>query len=208
MRLSTAITAGVIVLISSAAMGDLVNPDFSGGTAAVEAAWDITGTNWTIASDYYGNSSDVLKLTSDGAGDEWDSFWVSQATEEAGGYYVPANTDRLWFDAAVEYTTLLPPTAEVHVSYNYTYNNSTHEWEYLEEYISISDSTWQRREILLPNIDPTTDEVYVEIMFTSVGTDFENSSTGYFDNFQFVPEPTSILITALGGLAILRRKKN
>jgi hypothetical protein len=224
--MKTGMLAGILTMAFWGQAGaNIVNGDFEAPTDL--AHWVAVGI---------GDPGDVLAEEITGPSDElhmmaansytWDGDDWLLSEEEIGSIaiannpsdyqlFAPAGTDALSFDARVAVASIAGDELErllVEVAYNFdgaVFGASQSLW--------LGEEDWTRHSLSLPGLDTSKQmniSVYARGGDGLTGQDgVEPGATtnviaeGWFDNFAFVPEPASMLVLAVGGCAMLLRRK-
>jgi PEP-CTERM motif-containing protein len=192
------------------ASGDIVNGSFDTGTTYgwMVLPFSITAYNVMDITE----SSKVLMLDASNTFNEEDapeqpesSLTVVQPDGiVASSLYAPAGTNAMEFYAKAVVVGTTWPTMDVQV--NYTDLSSVSQTA--SHIIAESNAGWQLRTIDLTGIDTSQSVSFQIRVINDQDPDGGLSqSIGYYDDFAFVPEPATMTLLALGGIAMLRRRR-
>jgi len=211
--------ASVLVLLAGPVSADLYNGHFTEGVDGLDG-WDATpfvlqGQASQQVGSYnpYGTSlPHVLKIDAwNDAGETAFSASTSQyiVVPDGEGMFVPAGTSALSFYGAGE---AVVPTGgswpEISVSVTYTDTLGTPRTDFYD--VTEGDSAWRLRTLsLLSPLDPyQIVVVQMTLSGDSVPAGETLTATGYFDDFNFIPEPATMTALGLGAvLGLLRRRR-
>jgi hypothetical protein len=129
--------------------------------------------------------------------------------------YAPSGTTALSFDAKVAIASIAGDDAErilVEVSYNFDggmFGSTESLW--------LAEGDWAQQSMSLPGLD-TSKKMNITVYARSgdgltgeagieQGQTADLIAEGWFDNFAFVPEPASMLLLAVGGCAMVLRRR-
>ena len=212
------LAAGVVGLFFSGARGELYNGDFSSGLDS----WDVS---LVVDESYpgYGIAEVTaeqlhLKAVNNYLWDEPSADWLMQESDltwmtvsQLGT--VPAGASGFYFDGLATITggpASEELTAEAYVQVTLFYNDfaASRSWKLY------ASQPWTSFGEALPDLAPGS--MFDVIISAQSGLDYDYAEAGHdyhisvestLDNVSFVPEPASMALALLGGLAVLRRRR-
>ncbi len=189
------------------ASGDIVNGSFDTGTTY---GWMVlAGANSSYSVVDITESDNVLKMDTiaDYSGGTPPLSYVTAAQPDIFStpfLYAPSGTTAIEFNAKAVVAGVTWPTIDVQVSYTDLLNT----FRTASCVITESDADWRLRTITLSDIDTTKSLSFQVRVIANHQPDGDlATATGYFDDFAFVPEPATVTLLSLGGIAILRRRR-
>ena len=208
--------AGVLALGTSTARADIINGDFSDG---LNSGWGIVanppgytevvdGRLHIVSYNTYEWNSDV---------ETWDlqdatesGINVLQSVLQEAGYWAPEGTDAIEFDVEVTITDNPVGNPGAGTMFAINYGGNAASTGLLTDY---NGTVLLPLPGLVPN-DPGGCQLSV-VSYAGLdvspdpglGTSYTITVESYFDNFQFVPEPASVLVLAMGALAMIARRR-
>lgn len=206
-----AVLVTTLVVAGGFASGDIVNGGFDTGTTYGWMVLPFSIASYSVVD--ITESNKVLKLDASNTFDEEDApeqpYSSLTAVQPDGivasSLYAPAGTDALEFYAKAVVVGTTWPTMDVQVNYTDLSSGA----QSVSHVITASNAGWQLRTIDLTGID-TSQSLSFQIRVIN-DQDPDNGlsqSIGYYDDFAFVPEPATMTMLALGGIAMLRRRRH
>ncbi len=207
-RATVVLTA--LFITGNVASGDIVNGSFDTGTTYGWMVLPFSVASYSVVD--ITESDDVLKLDASNTFDEEGDLEQMQSSITAiqpdgmvaTMLYAPTGTTALEFYAKAVVTGASWPTMDVQVNY-FDSSNMSHTASYT---ITESNADWQLRTIYLTGIDTSKSLSFqIRVINNQDPEDGVSQSFGYYDDFAFVPEPATMTLLTLGGIAMLRRRR-
>jgi len=206
---------------ASAVRADIINGGFDNGLDGYGVVIPAVDPSLALVEVVGGRLHIVSSNTYTWDGTQWQigepdnaGIMVAQTVPEEAGFWAPAGTDAIEFDAEVAVTGVpaLPAgNMSAFAWFTINYNGAVN----FSDFLTDVDGTVH---VDMPGLVPdnNADISFVVSVYSLLDAfpedpQVDDSITvtvdSYFDNFHFVPEPASMLVLAAGALAIVARRR-